>query len=115
MRAGCLGRLALCLSLLGWASPGIAGEYTCHINERTDAHTCYRRVTERAGVRYADLYMGGPKGVRPTGFQIATNCKSGVTHLKDRDGVSFAGGDGTETPAVRAITRWICEEKLPKK
>ena len=67
--------------------------------------------TERDGIRYAPLYMGGPKGVRKTPYTLAVECASGITHLKDRDGVSFAGSD-TGTRALRSLRGSMCEAKV---
>ncbi len=60
------------------------------------------------------MYTGGPNGVKKTQFTIHVNCKTDVVHLKDRAGVSFAGGYSSQTPAVRALYGWMCAAK-PKK
>lgn len=88
----------------------------CYENKVTNAFTCFdaKEVREKNGVRWAPLYSGGPAGVRATGFTIHSNCATGVTHLKDRDGVSFAGGSGNETENIRSLRKWLCEAKLKK-
>ena len=103
--------------LLGAAIAAFAGgagavEVRCAENKTTNAMQCVgpSEVREDArGVRYAPLYTGGPNQIRKTTFTIHTNCKTGITHLKDRDGVSFAGGDGSETPALRDLRAVLCE------
>lgn len=97
--------------------PSWAVQLQCHRDARTDAMQCVGQseVRERDGIRSAPLYMGGPNGVRPTSFSVHTNCATGVTHLKDRDGVSFAGGHGNETKAVRELRSIICEAPLKKR
>lgn len=86
----------------------------CYVDRRTDAHQCVApsEIRESEGIRSAPLFTGGPKGVDRTGYTIHTNCSTGVTHLKDRKGVSFAGGDGTETRAVRQLRAIMCEATL---
>lgn len=106
-------------TLLATCAASHAVQVTCYTDPKTDAATCYTpsRVTENNGIRTAPLSKGGPNGVRPTGFTIAVNCATQVVHLKDRDGVSFAGGGpGEGTRAMRALRDWICQEPLkPKK
>lgn len=102
------------LTLLTCA-PG-AYAMACYENKATNAFTCFddKAVREKNGVRWAPLYSGGPSGVRATGFTIHSNCSTGVTHLKDGDGVSFAAGTGHETKNVRALRTWLCEAKVKK-
>jgi len=73
------------------------------------------QVRERDGIRYARLYTGGPNGVRGTNFSVHSNCATGVVHLKDRDGVSFAGGTGNETAAIRMLREMLCSASVRKK
>lgn len=96
------------------AAPALAVPLQCHKNPRTDAMMCAApsEVREREGIRSAPLYMGGPQNMRRTSYTVHTNCKTGVTHLKDRDGVSFAGGYNHETAAVRQLQSIICEAPL---
>lgn len=91
-------------------------ELQCYENPKSNAMQCVAptQVREKDGIRSAPLYGGGPNRIRDTGFTIHVNCKTGVTHLKDRDGVSFAGGDGHETPALRQLRSIVCETKLTK-
>jgi len=93
-----------------------AGDLACYQDPRTDAAQCIdgKNIREKNGIRSSPLYIGGPNGVRKTNFTMHTNCNTGVTHLKDRDGVSFAGGDGNETRSLRALRTWMCEAKLKK-
>lgn len=98
--------------------PTWAVQVDCYENPRTNAMQCVSQAEVRAtaaGIRHAPLYMGGPNQVRKTDFTIHTNCTSGVTHLKDREGVSFAGGDGTETPGLRRLREIMCNAHLKKK
>lgn len=57
---------------------------------------------------------GGPKAVRATGYTLAINCATGVVHLKDRDGVSFAGSQ-TGTEAMRHLKAYICEAPIARR
>lgn len=86
---------------------------TCYENPRTNAQQCFdaRQVREKDGIRIATLYTGGPNGVDKTNFTINVNCATSVVHLKDRQGVSFAGGYGNETEALRSLKTWVCEAK----
>lgn len=90
-----------------------AGSIACYENPRTNAYQCFdeKQVREKDGIRIASLYTGGPNGVEKTNFTINVNCKTEVVHLKDRYGVSFAGGYGSETPALRTLRQWICDAK----
>jgi hypothetical protein len=93
----------------------------CYEDPRTAARTCYDKggVREEGGIRYSRMYRGGPKGVNLTGYEFAVNCKTGVMHLKDEQGVSFAGGHRGDTEAATSIVDWICSEPIgrsaPKK
>ena len=92
-----------------------AAKLSCYVDERTDRHMCYSpaEVREEKGIRTTPFYMGGPKGANRTPYTLAVNCSTQVMHLKDSKGVSFAGGDSLDgTSASRALTRWICEEKI---
>ena len=88
----------------------------CYRNPITDAVQCIdeNNVRERQGIRSSALYSGGPNNVRDTGFTINVNCSTERIHIKDRDGVSFAGGDGSETAALRELRRLVCSAK-PRK
>jgi hypothetical protein len=46
---------------------------------------------------------------------FVTNCARGVSTLQDEDGVNFAGGFSSSTKAARALSRWTCEAKKPRK
>ena len=89
---------------------------TCYQDPRTDAMQCIdeKRVKEREGIRITSLYTGGPNKVEATSFSIHVNCRTNVFHLKDRNGVSFAGGSGSETKASRALRDMVCEAKPSK-
>ncbi|MDO8458527.1 MAG: hypothetical protein Q7T07_16605 [Burkholderiaceae bacterium] len=90
-----------------------AAQLTCYSDPRTDATQCFdpKQVREKDGIRYTDYYSGGPKGVDKTSFTIHVNCSTNVIHMKDRKGVSFAGGSGSATEASRSLRTWICEAK----
>lgn len=92
----------------------VAVELQCHENSSTNAMQCVApsQVKEKDGIRSAPLYTGGPNGVRLTKFTVHVNCKTSVLHLKDRDGVSFAGGT-TNTKASRDLQNILCEAKPP--
>jgi hypothetical protein len=98
------------------ANVAFAVDFGCTTDRRTDATECIdvKQVREDNGIRYAKLYSGGPKTVRPTNFTIHANCKTGVVHLKDRDGVSFAGGSGNETPMLRELRDMLCGASVRK-
>lgn len=96
-------------------SSSAAPKLECYEDPRTNATTCIDAGAVREsspGIRYAPLYTGGPREVDTVGHELHTNCATGVTHLKDRRGVSFGGGNGTETAAVRALRLWLCKAPL---
>lgn len=90
----------------------------CHQDNRTDAVKCIDITDVRNfkdGLRISSLYDGGPAGVRKTNFFVATNCQTGAVHLKDKDGVSFAGGSGNETPVLKRLREIVCTANLKAK
>lgn len=91
---------------------------TCSVNKRTDAHMCFAESELREnqnGIRTAALYMGGPNSMRKTNFFIAANCATRVLHLKDRDGVRFAGGGHFEsTQTGRELFQDVCSSNAKK-
>lgn len=88
-----------------------AASLSCYEDPRTNAYQCFdaKQVREKDGIRIAALYTGGPNGVDKTNFTLNVNCATQVVHLKDRQGVSFAGGYGSETKALRSLRTWVCE------
>jgi hypothetical protein len=89
----------------------------CYRDPTTDSMQCIDIINVRSidpPVRWASLYTGGPAGVKQSNFFVATNCTTGVTHLKDKQGVSFAGGTGSETPALRKLREIVCSANLKK-
>lgn len=110
------GKAAVLLIFMS-ASYAEAVQISCHENKRTNAMMCVAptEVRERDGIRFAPLYSGGPNNIRKTSFTVHTNCRTGVTHLKDSDGVSFAGGYGNETTAIQMLRTTICEAPLKGK
>jgi hypothetical protein len=91
-------------------------ELTCAEDKTTNGHFCFseKDLRESNGIRTAPLYTGGPNGVSKTQYHIAANCSTGVMHLKDRQGVSFAGsGPGEGTTQSRQLRRYVCEANLP--
>lgn len=104
---------AIAYTLLSVAAQASAATVSCAEDPASEALFCYDRakIIERDGIRRAALYIGGPNGVRPSGFSIAANCATGVLHLKDGDGVSFAGaGPGEGTVHSRRLRRMFCDE-----
>lgn len=101
------------IALLFLASAAQAGDLMCAEDQATQRRHCYApsELREQDGIRSARYYSGGPKSVRATPYTIAINCGTLVTHLKDRDGVSFAGGQAL-TPPMRALRDSICAETL---
>lgn len=93
--------------------PVTAAQLLCYSDPRTDATQCFdpKQVREKDGIRYTDYYAGGPKSIDKTSFTIHVNCSTNVIHMKDRKGVSFAGGSGSATEASRSLRTWICEAK----
>lgn len=87
------------------------GDLACYEDDVSNAVTCYSQKSLRVngGLASALMFTGGPKNVRATGFTIVVQCASGITHLKDRDGVSFSSGRTTDTPTLSAIAGWMCE------
>lgn len=102
--------LVLTVALFSSASVSAAA-LTCYENETTNAHQCFdpKQVQEKDGIRVTTLYTGGPNGVTKTNFTMNVNCATLVTHLKDRQGVSFAGSNNGEAGASRSLSSWICE------
>lgn len=89
----------------------IASSVSCYENPITNARQCFdpKRVYEKDGIRSTALYTGGPNGIEKTNFTLNVNCATQVVHLKDRQGVSFAGGSGSETKAIISLRNWVCE------
>lgn len=106
--------LVLSVAFIVPMSVAYASKIDCYTDPRTDAMTCIDMdsVRERDGIRVSPVYTGGPNGVRKTTFTIHSNCKTGVTHLKDKDGVSFAGGVGNETPALISLRGSLCSASV---
>ena len=92
---------------------------TCATDKRTDRHVCYAESELREdnlGIRTAPYYTGGPNGIRKTSYFIAVNCLTKALHLKDRDGVSFAGAGPNEGTAMsRDLVRYACSNEVKKK
>lgn len=102
--------------LLGVVGVARAMPLECAEDRKTNAYFCFApsELKEADGIRAAPLYKGGPKEVTRTPFTIAANCATGVMHLKDRQGVSFAGsapGQGTEHS--RRLRQIICAATVP--
>ncbi len=106
----------LSIALLLASTSAQAVNLGCYEDDNTNAMVCYDKasVRETAGIRSAALYKGGPKAVRATGYTLAINCATGVVHLKDRDGVSFAGSQ-TGTEAMRHLKAYICEAPIARR
>ena len=94
-----------------------AVQLACYEDPRTNAHQCVApsQVYEKDGIRFSFLYTGGPNQITKTSFSVHVNCGTNVFHLKDRDGVSFAGGSGSETKASQSLRNSICSAKISKK
>ena len=55
-----------------------------------------------------------PKAMRKTPYTVDVQCATGILHLKDRAGVSFAGsGPGTGTRHSRELRRLVCAASIP--
>jgi hypothetical protein len=95
------------------AATAFAGDLTCYENPSTNAHSCFEsnNVREKAGIRYAPMFSGGPNRIRPTPYSLHVNCATGVAHLKDADGVSFAGA-AQGGPALQTLRNAICKAPL---
>jgi len=91
-----------------------AGDLRCGVDPRTDAHQCFKQTELREvdGIRFAPLYSGGPKSVDRTNFTVHANCATRVLHLKDRKGVSFAGGSFDSTELSRSLGNEVCSAGL---
>lgn len=100
-----------CIAGAAWISNAAAQQLSCHVDRKTDRHMCFdaRDVRTANGISTAPVYQGGPNSVRKTPYTFAVNCQTRVMHLKDRDGVSFAGAQSTATEASRALTDGICK------
>lgn len=106
-------RLA-CVALCALAVESKAVPLQCAIDQRTDAHQCIdpSQLRETDGIRWAPLYTGGPKTVRATNFTAHANCRTRVLHLKDRDGVSFGGGNFADTDMALQMGGLLCDTPL---
>lgn len=104
-------------SLMLFCFNATAATLSCYVDPQTDARQCIdpKEIREKDGIRFTPFYTGGPNGVRKTSYTLHVNCGTGVTHLKDYQGVSFAGGDGDETRAIRSLRTWICDAVIPSK
>jgi hypothetical protein len=110
-------RLAASLVMggLGIVGSAQAASVSCAVNSRTDAHQCIApsELRETDGIRWAPLYSGGPKGVTKSAYTAHANCRTRVLHLKDKSGVSFAGGDFSETEMSQQLGALLCNTPLP--
>jgi hypothetical protein len=99
------------------AAASAKGNLACFEEPGTRATTCIdeNAVVVNGDTRSSPIYSGGPKGVRKTPYMFVTNCARGVSTLQDEDGVNFAGGFSSSTKAARALSRWTCEAKKPRK
>ena len=108
----------LSLVALGCLAPMAASavQVRCAEDPRTNGRQCVplSQVVERDGIRVAPLYQGGPAGVSKTDFTVHVNCSSQVLHLKDRQGVSFAGGTFSDSRMVRDLGFIVCDAPLAK-
>lgn len=100
-------------ALLVAAAPALA----CYEAPGSRSTTCIDEaaVTVNGDVRASPLYLGGPNGARKTSQTIVVDCKAGLATIQDRSGVNSAGAGTSATPASRALSRWVCEAKAPKK
>lgn len=98
------------LLLVFFSMPAFSVPLSCYQDPRTDAVQCIdaKNVSEVSGIRSAALWTGGPKNITKTAYTIAVNCSTNVVHLKDKQGVSFAGGSGSDTPASRSLRDMVC-------
>ena len=103
--------------MLALGLSGRSGELSCYEEPGTRKTTCIEEgaVRVNGSVRSSPIYSGGPNNVRKTPYLLVTDCVKGVSTLQDKDGVNFAGDFSSATPASRALAKWICEVKNPKK
>ena len=109
-------RRSVAALLCAAATSASAVPLTCAEDKRTNGLFCFAptELREAAGIRNAPLYTGGPNEINKTAFTIAANCGSGVMHLKDKRGVSFAGsGPSDGTPQSRELNRLFCKAAMP--
>lgn len=107
---------AVFAGVLGIAFSAHAVQLTCAEDEATNALHCFAEseLREQGGIRTAPFYTGGPKAMRKTPYTVDVQCATGILHLKDRAGVSFAGsGPGTGTRHSRELRRLVCEASIP--
>lgn len=107
----------LTISAVAFTFASIANaKIDCSIDAATDSYMCVdtAKVREKDGIRFADLYTGGPNQIRKSKYSVHTNCATKITHLKDRDGVSFAGGSSNATSTIKNISEWLCEATVKK-
>lgn len=106
-----------CIFALICSSFAHAVDLDCYEDPRTNATQCIDaagvRIT-KDGIRYSKLYTGGPAEVKDSRFTIHANCNTSVIHLKDRQGVSFAGGVSSKTRALTALHQKICSANIKK-
>lgn len=83
----------------------------CAEDKATQGLFCFAatELKESNGIRSAPLWTGGPARITKSAFTLAANCGTGVLHIKDSDGVSFAGGGpGEGTVQSRELRRMVC-------
>lgn len=98
------------LMLCGYAQ---AAKLLCYEEPGTLKNFCIGEDEIRANgsVRMSPLYQGGSKSVDKTPYFLLTDCAKSISTLQDAKGVNFAGGTGNETPAIRSLSKWLCEAK----
>lgn len=94
-----------------------AGNLECYEEKGTMNTMCIQpsAVRQNGDLRSSPIFMGGPKSVEPTSFTLVTNCAKGISTLQDRQGKNFGGAHNSDTPAIRALSSWLCAVSKPKK
>lgn len=87
---------------------------SCYVDPRTSAATCVdlSQTKVKDSIRSNIVFTGGSLGMTKTSYTININCTAKIAHLKDRQGVSFAGGSSGSSPVLWYLTNSICDHKI---
>jgi len=99
------------------ASQAAAAKLACNEEPATLQYLCIDTDAVRVNgdVRSSPLYKGGRNKVDKTPYYVLTNCAKNISTLQDSQGVNFAGGFSSSTPAMADLSRWMCEAPKPRK
>lgn len=110
-------KILITILLSAFGAAAFAVEPACYVDPRTEAATCVDLAAMKIknSIRYATIFTGGPLGLTKTAFTVHVNCEAKIAHLKDRQGVSFAGGGSDSTPLLKSLSADMCAKKVKTK